>query len=48
MREDFDKDKVKDTTFTKWADTYVTRKVREDWDYKHIMAITGYKTFVTF
>ena len=28
--------------------TFVTRKVREGWDYKHIMAITGHKTFATF
>ena len=24
--------------------TFVTRKVREGWGYKHIMAITGHKT----
>jgi integrase len=28
--------------------TFVTRKVREGWDYKHIMAITGHRTFATF
>jgi integrase len=28
--------------------TFVTRKVREGWDYKRIMAITGHKTFATF
>ena len=28
--------------------TFVTRKVREGWDYKRIMAITGYKTFSVF
>jgi Ca2+-binding EF-hand superfamily protein len=26
----------------------VTRKVREGWDYKRIMAITGHKTFAVF
>jgi len=28
--------------------TFVTRKVREGWDYEHIMAITGHRTFATF
>jgi integrase len=28
--------------------TFVTRKVREGWDYKRIMAITGHKTFSVF
>lgn len=28
--------------------TFVTRKVREGWDCKHIMAITGHKTLATF
>jgi len=28
--------------------TFVTRKVREGWDYKRIMAIAGHKTFATF
>ena len=28
--------------------TFVTRKVKERWDYKRIMAITGHKTFATF
>jgi integrase len=28
--------------------TFVTRKVREGWDYKRIMAITGHRTFATF
>ena len=28
--------------------TFVTRKVREGWTYKRIMAITGYKTFAVF
>ena len=28
--------------------TFVTRKVREGWDYKRIMAITGHKTFAVF
>ncbi len=28
--------------------TFVTRKVREGWDYKHIMAVTGHKTFAVF
>jgi integrase len=27
--------------------TFVTRKMREDWSYKHIMAITGHKTLAT-
>ena len=26
----------------------ITRKVREGWDYKRIMAITGHKTFAVF
>jgi len=28
--------------------TFVTRKVREGWDYKRIMAITDHKTFAVF
>ena len=28
--------------------TFVTRKVREGWDYKRIMTITGHKTFAVF
>jgi integrase len=28
--------------------TFVVRKVREGWDYKRIMAITGHKTFAVF
>jgi len=28
--------------------TFVTRKVREGWDYKRIMAITGHTTFAVF
>lgn len=28
--------------------TFVTRKVREGWDYKRIMAIPGHKTFAVF
>jgi integrase len=28
--------------------TFVTRKVREGWDYKRIMAITGHRTFAVF
>ena len=28
--------------------TLITRKVREGWDYKRIMAITGHKTFSVF
>lgn len=28
--------------------TFVTRKVKEGWDYKRIMAITGRKTFAVF
>jgi site-specific recombinase XerD len=27
---------------------FVTRKVREGWDYKRIMVITGHKTFAVF
>lgn len=28
--------------------TFVTRKVKEGWDYKRLMAITGHKTFAVF
>lgn len=28
--------------------TFITRKVREGWDYKRMMAITGHKTFAVF
>jgi len=28
--------------------TFVTRKVREGWDYKRIMTITGHKSFAVF
>ena len=28
--------------------TFVTRKVREGWDYKHLMAITSHRTFAVF
>jgi len=28
--------------------TFVTGKVREGWDYKRIMTITGHKTFAVF
>ena len=28
--------------------TFVTRKVREGWDYKRIMTITGHQTFAVF
>jgi len=28
--------------------TFVTRKVKEGWDYKRIMAITGHSTFAVF
>ena len=28
--------------------TFVTRKVREGWDYKRVIALTGHKTFAVF
>jgi integrase len=28
--------------------TFVTRKVREGWDFRHLMAITGHKIFAVF
>jgi integrase len=34
--------------FHDFRHTFVTRKVREGWDYKRIMAITGHKTFAVF
>jgi len=35
---------VADLRFHDLRHTFVTRKVREGWDYKRIMAITGHKT----
>jgi integrase len=40
--------KLEDLRFHDLRQTFVTRKVREGWDYKRIMAITGYKTFAVF
>jgi site-specific recombinase XerD len=40
--------KVKDFRFHDLRHTFITRKVREGWDYKRIMAITGHKTFTVF
>ena len=40
--------KLEDLRFHDLRHTFVTRKVREDWDYKRIMAITGHKTFAVF
>jgi integrase len=37
-----------DLRFHDLRHTFVTRKVREGWDYKRIMAITGHKTFAVF
>jgi len=34
--------------FHDFRHTFVTRKVREGWDYKRIMAIAGHKTFAVF
>jgi integrase len=39
---------VTDLWFHDLRHTFVTRKVREGWDYKRIMAITGHKTFAVF
>ena len=39
---------VEDFHFHDFRHTFVTRKVREGWDYKRIMAITGHKTFAVF
>lgn len=39
---------LEDFHFHDLRHTFVTRKVREGWDYKRIMAITGHKTFATF
>lgn len=39
---------LKDVHFHDLRHTFVTRKVREGWDYKRIMAITGHKTFAVF
>lgn len=40
--------KLEDLRFHDLRHTFVTRKVREGWDYKRIMAITGHKTFAIF
>jgi integrase len=40
--------KLEDLRFHDLRHTFVTRKVREGWDYKRIMAITGHKTFAVF
>jgi integrase len=39
---------LEDLRFHDLRHTFVTRKVREGWDYKRIMAITGHKTFAVF
>jgi integrase len=39
---------LRDLHFHDLRHTFVTRKVREGWDYKWIMAITGHRTFATF
>ena len=40
--------KLQDLRFHDLRHTFVTQKVREGWDYKRIMAITGHKTFAVF
>jgi len=39
---------LEDLRFHDLRHTFVTRKVREGWDYKRIMTITGHKTFAVF
>jgi integrase len=39
---------VEGVRFHDFRHTFVTRKVREGWDYKRSMAITGHKTFAVF
>ncbi|MBI3800184.1 MAG: site-specific integrase, partial [Deltaproteobacteria bacterium] len=39
---------IEDFHFHDLRHTFVTRKMREGWDYKRIMAITGHTTFATF
>jgi integrase len=39
---------LEDLRFHDLRHTFVTCKVREGWDYKRIMAITGHKTFAVF
>jgi len=39
---------LEDFHFHDLRHTFVMRKVREGWDYKRVMAITGHKTFATF
>ena len=40
--------RLQDLHFHDLRHTFVTRKVREGWDYKRIMAITSHKTFIVF
>jgi integrase len=40
--------KIEGLRFHDIQHTFVTRKVKEGWDYKRIVAITGHKTFATF
>jgi len=42
------KARLMDLRFHDLRHTFVTRKVREGWDYKRTMAITGHKTFAAF
>ena len=42
------KAKLEDVHFHDIRHTFGTRKVRESWDHKRIMAITGPKTFSVF
>lgn len=39
---------LEDPRFHDLRHTFITRKVREGWNYKRIMAITGHKTFAVF
>ena len=39
---------LEDLHFHDLRHTFVTRKVKEGWDYKRIMAITGHRTFAVF
>ena len=39
---------ITDLRFHDLRHTFVTRKVKEGWDYKRIMAITGHSTFAVF
>ena len=40
--------RIVDLRFHDLRHTFVTRKVKEGWDYKRIMAITGHSTFAVF